>query len=832
MNELEHTSYSGTAQGCDLPRTGPSLRPAAAVAMVALFICWIGYFASAALAQEASCVFSPTDAPPIALLSEADLEHVRLEMEIDPSISLASGRAVLTLSTSDADADSVRLIVPGMTVNDVISDDLGEALPFRVTGRDTLIVDLHAIRDSFIVARESIKLDIGFLTANGIQFADGVAWTIDPILLGGAWFPWSGDTSDRFTSELMITAPSETVVSTSGTPLALRETDDGRVTHLSSSAESHTADDLIFTAGPYVRARSGFRVETLHTGSLTETPGATAQRALEYFESQLESPYPYGVLTLSVIPGGGAAISGSGLILIPEDMIDEMSADLPRYTALKLVDAVADQWFGSLLSAQSPGDFWLESGLTAYLAAIYAESEISEEAFDATMRELARAYFNEQQEYRRALTSEHAHHLMQLDDEHAHAKGAWVAHSLREEIGDNAFWETLALLVSSNQFSDFSTDDFAAVLARIVGDRRDTFFANWIHAPGNPEPVAGYSRDRDTLFVTVEQQQIDEGVPEVFDMKIAVEVGTLSGSERFEVNLDEIRTRAAIVYPVDPRFVVIDPDARYLMRTEMEQSLSAWIAQLRAASTPIGRLAAAEAIGRRRGHPDVLLGLRSALTQDASPYVKASILDVISTLSASAAAERVLLGATEDTSAIVRTAALQALAAYIGSSPVEELALRTANSDSVHGVQAAAVETLARIGSNQALEVARAALITPSPAGIIRRAGLRALKQLSSDGEVSGVRTVALDAASTYSGPDQPLPIRLEAIHLLETLASGHRPAENVLLSLLESGSWHVRLAAAEALLRLRNLDAVRSHLENEPISWIRIRVGGLLECL
>jgi HEAT repeat protein len=209
--------------------------------------------------------------------------------------------------------------------------------------------------------------------------------------------------------------------------------------------------------------------------------------------------------------------------------------------------------------------------------------------------------------------------------------------------------------------------------------------------------------------------------------------------------------------------------------------------------------------------------------------VKASILDVISTLSASVAAERALLSAYEDTSAIVRRAALQALGTYTGSPSVEALALRAANSDSVHGVQAAAVETLARIGSNQALDVARAALITPSPAGIIQRAGLRALRQLSG---VSGVRAIALEAGSTYSGPEQPLAVRLEAIHLLETLASNHRPAENALLSLLESSNWHIRLSAAEALLRLGNDDAVQSHLETEPISWLRFRVGGLLDCL
>ena len=800
-------------------------RFAIAAAISALFFSWIGPGALELLGQSADCIFTPTDAPLPEALSDADVEHIRIELDVNPDRAPASGRASLTFHTATVDDDSVRLIVPGMTIIDVISKELDEALPFRIYGGDTLLVDLSEVRDSIEVSREVITLDVGFEAAHGIQVEDGFAWTIDPYLLGGSWFPWSGDTADRFTSELLVTVPPDIVVAASGTPLAHRETEDGRLTHLFSSVESHTADDLIFAAGPYMTVRSDFRVETMYEGSLETNPGTIAARALEYFESELESPYPYGVLTLSVVPGTEAPISGSGLILVPKDLVEELAAEFPRYSALKIVDAVADQWFGSLVSAETPADRWIEPGVTGYLAALFAQSEIGEEPFDVTMRSLAQAFFEEQQSYRRSLTSGNAFHPMQLNDAHARAKGVWVMHSLRRKIGDNAFWEALAQLVSSSRFGPVATDDLALALSTSADENMDPFFNAWVRAPGNPEPASSYATERDTLFVTVEQQQIADGVPEVYELSVVAEVGMLSGTQHFDVHLSDLRNRVALIVPTEPRFVIIDPDARYLMHTQMEQSLSSWIAQLRVASTTAGRLAAADAIERRRGHPDVLLGLRSALSQDANPYVKAAILDVISTLSASDAAERAILTAYEDTSAVVRSAALENLSAYTESPEVEELAIRAANSDPAPVVQAAAVETLARIGSSEALGVARAALITESPGSIIRRAGLRALMLLDDAG------TVALEASTTYSDQEQPLAVRLDAIQLIETLAQRTRSAENVLITMLEAGNWRIRQAAAESLLRIGNDDAVEAFVENEPISWLRIRLSYLLGC-
>lgn len=802
-----------------MPRHPPTLFTAA------VFIAWISSGCAAALGQDASCVESYVTATSLGSLSEADVEHVRLELAIDPERPPATGRAIVTLRTIDADADSVHLLAPGMEVSKVISSDLGEELPFRWDGIDTLFIDLSAVRDTFLVARESVTLDIGLEVLHGIRFEGGYVWTMDPVLLGGSWFPWSGDSEDRFTSELHLTTSPDAVVTATGSALARGETADGRVTHLFSSIESHRSDDLLFAAGPFVRARSGFKVETLYPPFVRAHPGGLARRALEYFESELEYPYPFGVLTLVVVPGIESSISRGGMILVPARLTDVPASHLPQYSQLELVEAVARQWFGSVLSAASPREVWLESGLSAYLAAAYAESEIGSGAFEVAMRRLAGMYFDEGQSYESSSTASNVLRRVHGRARASQAKGAWAAHSLRRLVGDNGFWEALAEILSENAFETVKTNDLADAVESVADEPVSDFLHDWMLSPGHPELAASYSTARDTLFVTIEQRQLGDGVPEVYDLPLSLEVGTLSGSLSFDVRLDELRETYAFPISADARFVVVDPDMRYLMEVNMEQSLSGWIAQLRGASTSRGRLSATRGIAQRRGHADVLIGLRSALTQESNPYVKAAILDVVRQLSDSEAAQRAIISAFEDTSAVVRAAALRALSAFHGSPEIEQLALHAANEDPSQVVQATAVETLPHIGSDQAPDVARAALITPSHDDVIRRAGLRAL------GSLDAGTPVALEAASTYSAADQPVPVRLESIGLLEKIAARARLAENILLERLTSGNPLVRLAAAGSLLRLGNEAAVERFVEGEPIKHVRRQVVAFLAC-
>ena len=779
-----------------------------------------------ASAQDILCAASIADAPPLDTLGEADIQHVRLELELDPSQPPATGRALLSLRTVTPYADSVRLVTGGAAVDEVFSHDLDEALPFRRTSVDTIVIDLRMLRDSLIIQRETISLELSLSSAAGVQHAGRVAWTIDPPLLGGAWYPWSGNPSDRFTSELLVTVPDSIVVGASGRKLAERTIEDGRRTFLFATSEPHAAGALVFAAGPFVAGTREGAVETHHVGETVEDLAVIAAEALETFAERLDFPYPYGRLSIYVVPGSDREVAGNGILLLSERSVATLASDRPEPGATAIGRGVAQQWFGGVVSAESWGDSWLMSATRGYAAAMFVSEAFGAESFRMGMRELASLYRQEAERYRRPLTSVNAWHPADLEDAHAAGKAVWALHSLRHEIGDDELWGVLGLLAGWNQFATVSTADFARALEAVTSSRREAFVNGWIYGAGHPELASSYTSRNDTLFLTIEQQQIGPGVPEVYELTLDVEVGALSGSESFEVRLDDLRQTFALPFAAEPRYVAIDPGANYLMEVSMEQSLSAWIAQLRNASSAHARMAATAAVARRRGDPAVIIGLRSALTPDADPLVKAAILRVMAELSDSEAAQRAVRGAYDDASPIVRAAALEVLGSYSGSQEVEDLAIRAANADPSDVVRAAAVELLGRIESSQAVDVARAALITPSENDVIRRAGLRVLGL-----RAASAGNVALQAGSTYAGPDQAPAVRLDAVNLLERTAPHVRRSENVLLDLLGAPQWRIRQAAAEALVRLGHIDAVAAYAATENVSWLRTRIERLLAC-
>ena len=800
------------------------LRSAVALCAISLLL----GFATARIsaAQDVVCGISLADAPPLDTLGEADIQHVRLELEVDPSQPPATGRALLSLRTVTPHADSVRLVTGGAAVDEVFSHDLDEALPYRRTAGDTIVIDLRMLRDSLIIPRETISLELSLSSAAGVQHADGVAWTIDPLLLGGAWFPWSGNPSDRFTSELVVTVPDSVVVGASGWKLAERTIEDGRRTYLFATSEPHSADALIFAAGRFVPGAREGAVETHHTGESSDEPAVIAAEALETFAERLDFPYPYGRLSIFIVPGGAPEVAGNGILLLSERSVGTLESDRAEPGAAAIGRGVAQQWFGGVVSAEGWRDSWLVSASRDYAAAMFLNDAFGEESFRMQMRELASEYRQEAELYRRPLTSANAWHPADLDDAHVRGRAVWALHGLRREIGADELWSVLGLLIGWNQFATVSTGDLVRAIEAVTSSRRESFVNGWIQGAGHPELAASYSTRSDTLFLTIEQQQIGPGVPEIYELTLDVEVGALSGSESFEIRLDDLRQTFARPFAAEPRYVAIDPEAHYLMDVSMEQSLSAWIAQLRSASSAHARIAATAAVARRRGDPAVILGLRSALTPDTDPLVKAAILRVMAELSDSDAAQRAVLGAYDDSSPIVRAAALEVLGSYSGSPQVEALAIRAANTDPSDLVRAAAVELLGRIESGEAVGIARAALITPSENDVIRRAGLRTLGL-----RAARAGNVAFDAGSTYAGPDQPPAVRLEAIELLERTAPHVRRAENVLLDLLGAPEWPIRRAAAEALLRLGHDEAVSAYASSEQVSWLRARMQRLLAC-
>ena len=239
-----------------------------------------------------------------------------------------------------------------------------------------------------------------------------------------------------------------------------------------------------------------------------------------------------------------------------------------------------------------------------------------------------------------------------------------------------------------------------------------------------------YESDGQTLRVQIEEIQENRRTPAVYPIVLTLEAGALGTTERFEATLNERMEEFTLPFPYRPRFVTVYPETRGLMESRISQPAAGWIAQLRHASLPEARFAAAQALRSLPPDPALILGLRSSFGEEPDIRVRAAIVQSMAHLASGGAAGRALSAAYEDASPEVRNTVFSSLNQALSSPALIALALRAAQTDPDQSVQAEAVRALAKMQAPEALQVARSALITPSQNEVIRIAGLDALGML------------------------------------------------------------------------------------------------------
>ncbi len=310
----------------------------------------------------------------------------------------------------------------------------------------------------------------------------------------------------------------------------------------------------------------------------------------------------------------------------------------------------------------------------------------------------------------------------------------------------------------------------------------------WLHRPAF---AVRYESASQMLRVSIEEIPDSARTPATYPIQLALEAGALGVTERFDVTLRGPSEAFDLPFPYRPRFVAVRPEEPLPMQVRIDQSAAGWVAQLRHASFPASRLAAAEALRILPPDPALIIGLRTALGEEPSSRVRAAIAQSIARLALGGAADRALAAAYEDPSAEVRKAVFASLDQARASAALIALTLRAAQSDPDQAVQAEAVRALARMHASEALHVARSALITPSRGEIIRIAGLDALGTLHAyaHGDTSGedaedaedeqaageatrnealpeIPAAALTEGLQFATSDGPLPLRKAARRL------------------------------------------------------------------
>ncbi len=162
---------------------------------------------------------------------------------------------------------------------------------------------------------------------------------------------------------------------------------------------------------------------------------------------------------------------------------------------------LAHEWWGNLVSAADWNDYWLHEGFASYMEALYAEHLKGGDALRSYLSGFRTRLRNRDalapRESRTSVEKYFVPPDFTVTDGDVNFKGAWILHSLRFLIGDDAFFESLRrfayptpdleTVTDGSQCRFATTEDFQRTVERITGRDLSWFFEVYLRQPKLPE---------------------------------------------------------------------------------------------------------------------------------------------------------------------------------------------------------------------------------------------------------------------------------------------------------------------------------------------------------
>lgn len=148
-----------------------------------------------------------------------------------------------------------------------------------------------------------------------------------------------------------------------------------------------------------------------------------------------------------------------------------------------LLHEVAHEWWGNKISAADWGDFWLHEGFATYAEAVYVLDTLGEERYLDYMRGIQRRV-----RHRKPIVPGRDKTAFEAYASDIYVKGAAVLHTLRWQLGDEAFFATLHRFANDERFAyrTVATADFERLVAEVSGGEIPWFWQRYLYRAEPP----------------------------------------------------------------------------------------------------------------------------------------------------------------------------------------------------------------------------------------------------------------------------------------------------------------------------------------------------------
>jgi aminopeptidase N len=444
-----------------------------------------------------------------------DVREYELDVAYDPSTDELEGEAEIDAKATQ-DLCSFNLDLVGMEVDKVEVDD--KRARFSRAGQELVITPRRSLDD-----RERFDVEVRYdgvpteFTIPGTDIRTGFMATPEGATVAGqpevsaGWYPVNDHPLDKASYEFDVTVPRGYEVAANG---FLRDVDrHRRSVTWEWEAEEPMASYLatIDISDEWDVTRTRTEEQGLPQYDAVDPRIADGVRAEidDSFSRQGEildllinafGPYPFSTIG-GIVPNqndfGFALETQTRPVYTKLFWVN--SQGVPRDADWVVVHELAHQWFGDDVALARWQDIWLNEGFASYAEWLWEEHEgraTPQEIFQATYDAIPAS-----DPFWSVVIGDPGVDL--LFDGAVYTRGAMTLQALRNEVGDDDFWEIVREWAANQSGGHGTTPEFIALAEEISGQQLDALFDVWLFTGAKPALAATGQR------ATTQRQQAD-----------------------------------------------------------------------------------------------------------------------------------------------------------------------------------------------------------------------------------------------------------------------------------------------------------------------------------
>lgn len=394
-------------------------------------------------------------------------------------------------------------------------------------------------------------------------------WTQGETGYNSQWAPTWDYPNDFATSKVRVTVQSDWTAIGNGT-LTKETTSGNKKTFEWTMTQPHATYLLSLAGGPLDIKKDKWQdvdlwyVGPRGKGKYLEDSFGNTKDMLTFFSNVLNVKYPWPKYAQNAMYDFGGGMENVSATTLGQNSLTEKREGYFEMDSLNSHE-LAHQWFGDLVSCMHWGDAWLNESFATYFQILYFEHSRGKAGLDWEIEGAMRSYFFEARRYKRPISTKFYSNADAMFDSHSYPKGGVVLHTLRKQIGDEAFYQGLNYYLTKWRHTPVESAQLRRAFAEGTGINVEPFWDQWIDKPGHPVLETSWRLLDTALMLTVKQvQKTDDGTP---IYTIPAEVGYITkGGQRGTrpIRISKQQEEFTLSVPSDTVAVILDPEHDFL----------------------------------------------------------------------------------------------------------------------------------------------------------------------------------------------------------------------------------------------------------------------------